>query len=395
MVKYHLGEKIFMTGSATQKPVKVQIVFAADDNYCQHMTAAMASILLNSRKGNEFVFHVLHGELSDDNKQKIEKLKNLRSFNLYFYDMRNVDFSELPLNRDYISVATYYRLYILDVLPKQLDKVLYMDCDMIAEGDVAELFQTNINRFMAAVAEDEGSKYQSDRMGFAAGVRYFNAGMVLFNLEKMRKTDFRRHCFDWFRKHKKIVILQDQDILNGVFSGKVKYVSLAWNANGRLYRRNEIEHFYSEQEEIEAKQNPKIIHFTDRNKPWHVKCNHPLRYEYWKYLAHTSFAGAVYSYRIKRILYNLCCIHEDFFNKKLKIFGVTLIKIKSIFPKKAWYVLGFPVFSLEKKDFRKIYTIMGCSLAFYDRFEKLNYELETINNNLCRLSSLLEKSVHR
>ena len=115
MVKYHLGEKIFMTGSATQKPVKVQIVFAADDNYCQHMTAAMASILLNSRKGNEFVFHVLHGELSDDNKQKIEKLKNLRSFNLYFYDMRNVDFSELPLNRDYISVATYYRLYILDV----------------------------------------------------------------------------------------------------------------------------------------------------------------------------------------------------------------------------------------------------------------------------------------
>lgn len=56
MVKYHLGEKIFMTGSATQKPVKVQIVFAADDNYCQHMTAAMASILLNSRKGNEFVF---------------------------------------------------------------------------------------------------------------------------------------------------------------------------------------------------------------------------------------------------------------------------------------------------------------------------------------------------
>ena len=73
----------------------------------------------------------------------------------------------------------------------------------------------------------------------------------------------------------------------------------------------------------------------------------------------------------------------------------TLDILSVVFPKKAWYVLGFPVFSLEKKDFRKIYTIMGCSLAFYDRFEKLNYELETINNNLCRLSSLLEKSVHR
>ena len=114
-----LGHKIYLT---TPKNVPIErtidIVMGADDGYIQHSAATIASILLNCDASSNFRFHILDGGISQNKKEKLVELKNLRNFEIKFYDMTKYDWSMFPDNRAYVTLATYYRLRISEVLPK-------------------------------------------------------------------------------------------------------------------------------------------------------------------------------------------------------------------------------------------------------------------------------------
>ena len=103
----------------------INICFASDNNYIQHCAAAISSILVNNKSQRKYSFHILDGGISSENKEKLLSLRNLCDFDMQFYDMSKIDCSELPLNREYISIVTYYRLFLLDILPQNLDKIIY------------------------------------------------------------------------------------------------------------------------------------------------------------------------------------------------------------------------------------------------------------------------------
>ena len=99
---------------------------AADNRYIQHSAATIASILLNCDASSNFRFHILDGGISSDKKEKLLKLKQIRDFDIQFYDMTKYDWSMFPDNRAHITLATYYRLRIPEVLPKNIQKALYL-----------------------------------------------------------------------------------------------------------------------------------------------------------------------------------------------------------------------------------------------------------------------------
>ena len=303
--KIILGNNRYLKDSSANKDIErtIDIVFSSDNNYINHCAAAITSILLNCDNTSLLRFHILDGGISDSNKRKVINLNKYRDFSVEFYDMTNFDFSNLPLNRSYISISTYYRLFLLDVLPKEISKVIYLDCDIIVEKDLKELWETDITDYYAAVVEDEGSKLQQQRLKLPKQNNYFNAGVALFNLDKLREINFKQKCFEYFEANEEIILLQDQDILNGVLNGKCKFLPLCWNTNGRIYCGNDLAKNYTLTEAENAGYAPGIIHYTDRKKPWHFKCNHPLMSEYWRYLKFTDF----YSYREWEflLLYNL------------------------------------------------------------------------------------------
>ena len=274
-----------------QEQRKINIVFATDDNYVQHLCCAIASLLENKNKKDNLCIFILNSGLTEENINNIEKLKSIQNFELQFCDMNkyNAIFDSLPLNRDYISKATYYRLMLLEVLPKNIDKIIYLDCDIIVLNDIANLYNENIEDFYAGVIEDEGSITQIKRMGFPIENNYFNAGILLLNLEKLRKINYLEECINFFEQNKEKIVLQDQDILNGVFNGKCKFLPLNWNANARLYFKNSLEHLYTKEQELDAKKHPYILHYTDIKKPWRRYSDHPLQYVYIKYLFKTPY----------------------------------------------------------------------------------------------------------
>ncbi len=348
-----LGSLQYLQNNKVPIEQTINIAFAVDDNYVQHCSAAITSILLNSDNSSLFRFYILSGKLSEKSKKEIISLKKIRDFSIFFYEMNKYDFSHFSLNRKYISETTYYRLLLLDILPEEIDKIIYLDCDIIAETDIKNLWNIDISEYLAGVVEDEGSLTQLTRMSLPIENNYFNAGVLVLNIKQLRKFDLKNKCFNYYEKYKDIITLQDQDILNGVLNGKCKFLQLSWNANGRLYTDNKLEHAYSKEEELFAASNPYIIHFTDIQKPWKYKCTHPLSFEYWKY---AKLAGYKYSY-----------------------FKFLILKI-------AFYILK-QIFSIKNDKKHKILTILGFKIKVTRNPQKM----KVIKNNKPTLAMQLYK----
>jgi len=277
-----LGQQIYLNSKKNISIDRtIDIVMGVDDGYVQHSATTIASILLNCDTSSNFRFHILDGGISPDKKEKLLKLKRLRDFDIQFYDMTKYDWSIFPNNRRYITLAAYYRLRIPDVLPKNLKKALYLDGDMIVEQDLKELWDTNISNYaLGAVVECPTSKENG----------YFNTGMLLLNLEKLREFNLTQNSLKYLEENRKQILFQDQDILNGLFNLQYKKLPLKWNVFADIHEGLKRNHTYTDQEAKMAQKYPGIIHFSGGiSKPWCPWVYHPLYNEYWKYSKYTEF----------------------------------------------------------------------------------------------------------
>ena len=114
------------------------ICLSCDNNYAQYAGVVIASILLNSDDKSFFNFYILDGNIEQENKDKIEKLKEIKDFNLNFISIDENLFEVYKKigTHSYISLSAYYRLKLASLLPK-IDKVLYLDCDVIINSNLA------------------------------------------------------------------------------------------------------------------------------------------------------------------------------------------------------------------------------------------------------------------
>lgn len=303
---------------------KINIVYSSDNNYAQHCCVSMASILLNSDENSYFNFIILDGGITQKNKNKILSLKHIKKCDITFYDISKFDFSKFKLNREYISIAAYYRLAIPEILDNNIKKIIYIDCDTIVETDIKKLWNIDIENYLALVVDDECGVFQCIRLGLSIDSRYFNSGVLVFNIDKLRKCDFYNQCIKYYRDNENIITLQDQDILNIFFNNKCKFIDLNWNANSRIYLGNSLKAYsiqygdseksYSKEEEDKAKYNPYIIHYTDVVKPWDIFCKHPLQKEYFEYLKFTKFKFFKFKFIFNKYIF--------YYKKNSKIYKV-------------------------------------------------------------------------
>lgn len=310
----------------TELKENINIVFAIDNNYVQQCAVTLISILMNSQTEVGFTFYILNTDLTIKNKDKLTSLKHLRDFNIEFIDVSNYDCSQFPLNRDHISIATYYRLFLTEVLPETIDKCIYMDCDMIAEDDIHKLWSFDISDSIAGVVEDENSKCNLERLNLPLENNYFNAGMLVLNLKKLRTFNLKEKSIEYYNKNKELITLQDQDILNGIFNGKCKFLPLNWNVNTPAYMKELTKHLYSTQDEENALQNPGIIHFTGEYKPWQNTCSHPLTKEYEKYLLCSKLKKDINIYNFKKFVSKIYCRKISWNVQKVYILGILVYK---------------------------------------------------------------------
>jgi len=259
---------------------QMNIVFSCDKNYFKHLCAVLVSILRNAKADREFSFKILSCDWGGEEVEKICKLKSIKNFDLELINVDKSNFEKMPLlNSEYMSSQTYFKYLICDIF-KTLERVLYLDVDICVRGDLLELYNTDFEGNLAVVVGDFYKKI--DELTQELGVKnYFNAGVMLFNLEGLRREKIAEKLFEnteRMAREGKIKFF-DQCVFNYTLDGRVKFVSPKYNAQLGLFQTI-FQKMYSEDVLKAAIENPVIVHYTTEKKPWSAECPHPFKEDF-------------------------------------------------------------------------------------------------------------------
>ena len=257
----------------------IPIFYACDDNFIKYTVVSLHSMISNASREHKYHVYVLHTGVSEKMMRRVQELEN-ENFSVSFEDvgeyLRSIS-DRLPI-RDYYSKTTYYRLFIAEMFP-QYSKAIYIDSDTVVQGDISELYNTDIGdayvgacHEQAMVQVDEYGTYVEKVMGISRH-NFFNAGMLLINCRRFRDGA----VLDKFIRLLGIynfVVTQDEDYLNVICKDHVYWLDQRWNTEifGEIPYPIEQAH---------------ILHYIMTNKPWHyVDC----RYGdvFWKYAGQTA-----------------------------------------------------------------------------------------------------------
>lgn len=257
----------------------IPIFFATDDNYAPYLGVTLRSLIDNASKDYFYKIHILITSINENNERILKGFESENVSIEFFNVTEKLDKigSKLFL-RDYYSKATYYRFFIPALFP-EYKKALYLDCDIIVVDDISKLYNKDLgNNYVGAIYEEVMAtvnvfgNYVEQALGIET-LKYFNAGILLMNLEQFRKQDVEGQFVKLLSRFK-FAVTQDQDYLNVICKDKVAHFDLGWN-------KTPIESDFKEED-------LKIIHYKIAWKPWHY--DNVLYGDYfWKYAKETEY----------------------------------------------------------------------------------------------------------
>lgn len=269
------------------------IVYATDERYAPLMSVSLASLFLNN-ENLQLSIHIIDNNISSSTREIIKSYVENHGSTCEFITISDYScLSSHSLEVHKLSLSTYSRLLLANVLPDSIESVLYIDCDTIVNDSLYSLLSTDIEGYGVAGVEDAIDPIEKEKLGIDQTVRYLNAGILLLNLKYWRENNLFSKFTSFIDKFNGKVPFLDQGIINGVINERI-VLPLRYNVQapiyavhsyGRLLKYFNITQFYSEKEYLESKLNPAIIHFTSFyiGRPWISGCSHPLKDLYIKY----------------------------------------------------------------------------------------------------------------
>ena len=172
----------------------LNIVFASDDNYVPLLGVAITSLIKNNQDDFDKInIFILDDEISENNKKRLEKLVDNPNHILIFIKTKKLDDLKINLLHMYknlhISFTNYARLFMADLLPKDIDKVIYLDCDGLIVDSLNEVWNANIDDYYCGAVLAGMSDAHKQYLGFKLDDSYFNSGFLLVNLKKWRQDN--------------------------------------------------------------------------------------------------------------------------------------------------------------------------------------------------------------
>lgn len=265
---------------------EIDIAFGVDVPFVPHMAAVIAS-LLRTAPGARFRFIILHDGVSAERRASIERIAPSHRF--CWIEIHD---SNLPpfLQRDHYTRAILFRLGLDDLAPPDCHRVIYLDSDVIVLRDIRELWNADLNSCALGAVDDTFTTPKQ----FAArwnlphqDQRYFNSGVLLIDLDRVRKEGTFRKAMQFVADNDRSVQFSDQDALNWAQWGKWQPLPYQWNAQ----RMNVISSLTANMPPDQRfdEHLPGIVHFVGPEKPWVLTGYHPWSWVYWSNLASTPF----------------------------------------------------------------------------------------------------------
>ena len=257
---------------------KYNLLISIDNSYIEHAKDLIYSIAINNN-----VFLNLYVIYDDSlSKDTLDDLSNFMEENnygivkLYYFDSKKYDF---PKNIDYISTVTYFRLFAPFIIDDNIDRLLYLDCDIICTGDISSLYNMEFRddiiiacENMLPVQRQNYKQMTNERLGLPLDYDYVNAGVLLINIPEYINYISTKEIGCYIQDKYADLIYQDQDVLNKLFCEKIRICNVVYN-----YQINTVTRGLENDDVV-------LVHYSEAEKPWLDTYNDPNKAKYYYYL---------------------------------------------------------------------------------------------------------------
>lgn len=265
----------------------IYIAITLDAKYMQHAAAMLSSLQRNNAQEHIHVFVICDSAVNNTDWQKLQKVCSNTRLTAERVVIDINLFKNFKLS-DHASYANYYRIQMAELLPKDIDKLLYLDVDIIVAGAIRRLYDTDISGYYLAAVEDAQNE-DKHIAGHLPDEPYFNSGIMVINLAMWRETGLNKRLSDFIINNPEKIKYWDQDALNVVCKNQWKPLPPKYNFQKSLLNFSGDAFTYTQQDVAAARLHPIIIHYTGKSKPWSYMDDHPMKAQYYKYLAKTPW----------------------------------------------------------------------------------------------------------
>lgn len=249
----------------------LNIAYGIDKNFILGCAISITSILANNPISN-FSFHIFTNNISYDFEKKLNLLSKQYHTEITLYLVDDKSLSILPTTK-YWTIATYFRFIVADYFYKQIDKILYLDADIICKGSLSELFSLKFDNNIAYVVNDKDNIWWNKcavrlkESKLSKG--YFNAGFLLINLNNWHEADINNKALGLLCDNSQSAKLThlDQDVLNILLLDKVKYLDKKYNQQVSI--NYELKKKFRVIPYSPINDDTLLIHYIGPTKPWH------------------------------------------------------------------------------------------------------------------------------
>lgn len=289
---------------------RMNILISINSQYVPIAQIMLTSLFKNNKYPMDI--YMLHSDLTKSEIFEMESWISKFGNRLVTLNVDKKLLEKAPVNK-HISIETYYRLLACELLPKNLERILYLDSDMIVNGDISELYFSDFNGKYFVVCEDKILSRKDIKLYRKLEIplkeKYFNAGVLLYNLNMIRENVDLNNILDYINNNFKSLEWHDQDVLNHMFYDKALYADER-KYNSRVCILNK--------DNFKERKNSVIVHFTGPKKPWKIDYDKPMGFMFWKYALCTK-------YRSKFFFTGLKVTIQDFIFPILYFFNINLL----------------------------------------------------------------------
>lgn len=283
----------------------MNVVLHSSDLFSAVLAVSMVSILENNKGEETLNFFVIEHEISESHKGDLcNIISKYQNANLTFIPMPDINTQfglGLKMIKSIWLFDSYCRLFLGSILPINVEKVLYLDCDTLCNEKLSDFYNIDLEDYYAAGVIDCLSDPYYELFDMDKTSRYCNSGMLLLNLKKWREDNMENTVADYVRSKNGYVFFMEQSVVNILLQNKIKIVHPRYNtytlmvafSHENLRRLRRCTRYYSDSEIDEAIKNPVIIHLTNgfyvKGRPWIEGNQHPFRDLFMKYRALTPW----------------------------------------------------------------------------------------------------------
>jgi len=260
--------------------MQIHLAAAFDQNYLTPFYVLITSIFHNN-KSNTFHIHTIVTGITDTEREEIRQFVHNNKSEVSFYDIADIDLTGLviPAN-SHFTIAAYYRLFFAALVPPAVEKLLYLDTDIVVVGNLADLYATEFNEQVAAAVPELNTPVKTHpRLGILEEGAYFNSGVLLINMAAWKQQKVTEKTLEFLHNNPDKIVFVDQDALNATIYKNYKKLDNRFNIIPFDIPKDLPKKKYKS-----FLKDKVIIHYTlSMHKPWKFTSANKFRHLYHQY----------------------------------------------------------------------------------------------------------------